>query len=62
MDPKDFLDLGVELIRRHSAAEIRTGVSRIYYANHLLAVGRGTSQWGTNRARAGTIIGASFAS
>jgi hypothetical protein len=46
MDPKDFLDLGVRLARCQSAAEIRTGVSRIYYANHLLAVGRASSQWG----------------
>jgi hypothetical protein len=46
VDPRDFLELGVDLARRQSLAEIRTGVSRIYYANHLLAVARATSQWG----------------
>lgn len=53
MDPKDFLDLGVQLARRQTLAEIRTGVSRIYYANHLWAVERATLQWGYRRRESG---------
>src|SRR5690349_19175204 len=37
--PEEIRALGDELTKRPEAAALRAGVSRLYYANHLFAVG-----------------------
>ncbi|MFV8749820.1 hypothetical protein ACNOYE_04665 [Nannocystaceae bacterium ST9] len=46
MQPNEFLELGGRLIDESASAETRTGVSRLYFANHLVAIARATSHWG----------------
>ena len=45
MKPSEFLDLGERLIRGESACERRTGLNRLYLANHLAAIHRVAEKW-----------------
>lgn len=38
MLPRDFFNLGIELLGRGTQADARTGISRLYYAIHLEAM------------------------
>lgn len=53
MQPRDFLELGARLSGESTSAEIRTGVSRLYFANHLIAIARATASWGYEAVESG---------
>lgn len=52
MRPRDFLELGIELMIRGEPASTRTAVSRLYYAVHLEALKLAMSQGFEARASA----------
>lgn len=45
MNPSEFLDLGDRLLDANSPCELRTGVNRLYLANHLVAIDRIAQKW-----------------
>jgi hypothetical protein len=45
MNPSEFLDLGDRLLAGTSPCELRTGMNRLYLANHLVAIDRVAQKW-----------------
>jgi hypothetical protein len=45
MKPREFLELGDRMLRAETPCEIRTGLNRIYLANHLVAIERIVEKW-----------------